>query len=364
MAKRMIIKGVGTFMAKNPRNDREVITLGTLQNLKIDFNVEIDDIFGGDGLFAIDTLVRSKSIEISATDAKFELEALQLMMGSEVKEKQTSYIWVLNEQQEALAVGGTPEVTTVKVTGAATATSDVTVTLNGVAYPVAVADADTVNAVASKIMSVIDALPDFSATAAADTVTITATTPVAMTDATFSGGTTGVTATVTITTQGVDGTSEITPNFATTLYANPELSVRAKDSNKLLTRVYSATPAADEFYFNTVTKKVILHGIHAGGDIILNYKRTETVDVTDILVDEVPFPVTVVHHGSFLQKDGSYQGIETELYSCRARGTFTIDAQRQNASATSISLVVIDPERADGKLGSVKRYAVTGTKAI
>ena len=37
----MIIKGVGTFMAKRLKEDGgvEVITLGTLQNLRIDMNV-------------------------------------------------------------------------------------------------------------------------------------------------------------------------------------------------------------------------------------------------------------------------------------------------------------------------------------
>ena len=101
MAKKMIIKGVGSMMAKRLASDGgiEVLTLGTLQDLKITMNTEIDDIFGGDGLFAIDTLVKSKSIEISATDAKFDLAAVTLMMGSTVTDQTSSYVWVLNEQQ-------------------------------------------------------------------------------------------------------------------------------------------------------------------------------------------------------------------------------------------------------------------------
>jgi hypothetical protein len=79
--------------------------------------------------------------------------------------------------------------------------------------------------------------------------------------------------------------------------------------------------------------------------------------VVDILVDEVPFPVHVIHHGSFLQKDGTFAGLETELYSCQAKGAFSIDAQRASASATNVQLQILDPERADGKLGSIKRYS-------
>lgn len=255
MAKKMIIKGVGTFMAKRPKEDGgvEVITLGTLQNLRIDMNVEIEDIFGGDGLFAIDTLVRSKSIEISATDAKFDLNALSLMMGSTLRESQTESIWVLAETAEIAP----------------------------------------------------------------------------------------------------DGT--VTPKYP--VVVNEDVSVRLQDSNKLLTRISGEEPAEGEFAVAADGKSLIFPAELAGASVVFNYKRSvENVDIVDILGNEVPFPVHVVHNGSFLQKDGSYQGVETELYSCIANGTFTIDAQRATASSSTVTLRVIDPERADGKLGTVKRY--------
>lgn len=269
MAKKMIIKGVGTFMAKrlptDPLGDVEVITLGTLQDLKIDLNVELEDVFGGDGLFAIDVLVKSKSIEVSATDAKFDLDAIQLMMGSTVQEQVNSFVWVLNEQEAAS-------------TGA------------------------------------------FNA-----------------------------------------GFAEVTPNFASTVYgADGEITVRLKDSNKLLKKKASlgSTPAleAGEFYFDVANGVVVLNAAHVGKDVVMNYKRAEVVDMVDLLVDEVPFPISVVHHGTFQQKDGTFAGVETELYMCRAKGTFSINAQRAAASASSISLQILDPERADGKLGSIKRF--------
>lgn len=111
------------------------------------------------------------------------------------------------------------------------------------------------------------------------------------------------------------------------------------------------------FFYDEANGVVILNAVHIDKEIVLNYKREETVDMVDLLVDEVPFPISVVHHGTFQQKDGSYAGVETELYMCRAKGTFSINAQRAAASASAISLQILDPERADGKIGSIKRFS-------
>lgn len=257
MAKKMIIKGVGSFMAKRAKKDGtgvEVITLGTLQDLKIDLNVEIEDIFGGDGLFAIDTLVKSKSIEITATDAKFDLDAMQLMMGSTVQEQVEDYVWVLGEQ--AVAVDG--------------------------AIPV---------------------------------------------------------------------------EYGDSVHGKGNFAVRLKDSNTLLKEVDGVPAGEGEFQFDG--GEIIVDATYDNSDFVFNYQRTQIVDMVEILVDEVPFPVHVVHHGSFLQKDGTFAGIETELYSCQAKGSFSIDAQRASASSSQVALGIIDPERADGKLGSIKRYETT-----
>ncbi|WP_429845197.1 hypothetical protein [Brevibacillus sp. FIR094] len=277
MSKKMIIKGVGQFLAKRASKDGngvEVITLGNMQDLKIDMNVEMEDIFGGDGLFAIDTLVKSKSIEITATDAKFDLAALELMMGSKLQEQKSDYVYVLGEQK-AIKAGSL----------------------------------------------------DRSAST------------------------------------GDAGVCEV--DFGGTLFNGGGFAVRLKNSNRLLKQVSlstSAAPKADEFMVDTFKAgsedkaRLIFSPTLLNEDVVFNYQRTETVDVVDILMDEVPFPVHVVHHGSFLQKDGTYAGIETELFSCMAKGSFSIDAARSTASTSAISLSVIDPERADGKLGSVKRF--------
>ncbi|MED1945382.1 MULTISPECIES: hypothetical protein [Brevibacillus] len=278
MSKKMIIKGVGQFLAKRASKDGngvEVITLGNMQDLKIDMNVEMEDIFGGDGLFAIDTLVKSKSIEITATDAKFDLAALELMMGSKLQEQKSDYVYVLGEQK-----------------------------------------------------SVTAGSLDRTASTGSDA-----------------------------------GVCEV--EFGGKLFNGGGFAVRLKNSNRLLKQVNlstSAAPKADEFMVDTFKDgsenktRLIFSPALLNEDVVFNYQRIETVDVVDILMDEVPFPVHVVHHGSFLQKDGTYAGIETELFSCMAKGSFSIDAARSTASTSAISLSVIDPERADGKLGSVKRF--------
>lgn len=271
--KKMIIKGVGTFMAKKYNEDGtgvEVITLGTLQDLRIDLNVDIEDIFGGDGMFPIDTLVRSKSIEITATDAKFDLDAIALMMGSTITNEATgddAYVWVMGE--EKIAAAGT----------------------NG---------------------------------------------------------------------EGTD-VSVFKPVFAETIFENdPGFAIRVKGTNKLLKQVSyeeGEAPAVGEFMFDEDSGKIIVNKDYVGAGFIYNYKRTETVDMAALLKDEIPFPVHVVHHGSFLQADGTFQGVETELYCCRAMGTFTINAARATASTSQVQLRVLDPERADKRLGTIKRYS-------
>jgi len=273
MAKKMIIKGVGTMMAKvydRAGSGAEVITLGTLQDLRITMSTEIDDIFGGDSMFAIDTLVRNKAIEITATDAKFDLDAVRLMMGSTVKEQIESYVWVIGEQH-----------TLVEAT-------------NG-------------------------------------------TKPVAVCTLEFGGNN-------------------------NTIYHDPGFVVRTKISNKLYQEVpfeFDKTLSQGQFMYDATEGKLYFASSMADEDVVINYKREEVVDIADLLIDEIPFPVHVIHHGSFLQKDNTYAGIETELFCCRAQGQFSINAARATASASEVSLKVIDPERADGRIGTIKRYQST-----
>ncbi len=271
----MIIKGVGRFMARKIVNGlpaTEVLDCGTLQNLKIDLNVELDDIFGGDGMFPIDQLLKNKAINISATEAKFDLSMVALLMGGAVQEGVASTLWVLGEQKTSVGFK--------HVTGAA----------------------------------------------ANDAAKITLNTPKAS-------------------------------------FANAGFTIKAKDENKVLESVTfdaGTVPDAGKYMIDTsgTDVVVILPLTYAGQDIVINYEKNATdIDVLDIMGEEVPFPVQVVHQGSYIQKNGTKQGVQTELYACIASGTFTMDMQRRSASSHEVALKVIDPERADGKLGDIKRFA-------
>lgn len=245
----MIIKGVGTMLAKRICADGspELLTLGTLQDLRITMSVDVDEIFGGDGLFAIDTIVTRKGIEIVGTDASFDLNAVSLMMGSTL-EKGTTNIWVLNELATVEDVSGTPTI--------------------AVEHIVSGNDVD--------------------------------------------------------------------------------ISVRSAESNLVIAGAFTGVGGS----------AITGAGLSAlvGKQVYVAYKRQVTdATWTDIMADEVPFPVHIIHHGSFQQKDGTFQGVETELYTCQAKGAFSIDAQRATASTSAVELQVIQPTIGK-KLGTIKRF--------
>ena len=257
---KMVIKGVGTLLAKRicPNGEKELVTLGTLQDLKIDLATEMDDVFGGDGLFAIDSVVTSKAITVTGTEAKFDLNAISLMMGSSITNGEGN-AWALNEKQVVQA--------------------NKTVVLkrpvSDLQLPYELDPKETISLRLEKNNRVI---PN-------DTFTVETTT---------------------------DTTTTIT-------ISNPAVSI--------------------------------------GDTVIAAYQyKVKDMSAANLLTDEVPFPVHVIHHGSFQQKDGTKQDIETELYACQARGTFSIDGQRAAASTSAIELQILDPERPDGRIGTIKRY--------
>ena len=259
MNRKMVIKGVGTLMAKRicPNGEKELITLGTLQDLRIDMATEIDEVFGGDGLFAIDNIVTSKSITVTGTDAKFDLNAISLMMGSNITNGEGN-AWALNEKQVVQ--------------------TNKTIVLK---HPI----------------------------------------------------------------------SDLQLPYE--LHPEESITLRLERNNKVI-------PSGDftvETEGDITTIEISNPSVRVGDVVIAAYQyKVDDMSMANILSDEVPFPVHVIHHGSFPQKDGTKQDIETELYACQARGTFSIDAQRATASTTAIELQILDPERPDGKIGSVKRY--------
>lgn len=273
--RKMVIKGVGAFLAKRYNRDlngEEVITLGRLQDLNITLNTELEDIFGGDALFAFDTLVTEKSIEITATDAEFDLDTVRLMLGdSGDVSDDDKFINILNERARSKA--------------------------------------------------------------------------------------------------GMNGTATVgvmVPRYSDSLFKGEkdcQVSLRRNDSNLLLKQVdfiEDVVPDENEFMVDFDNKQVIVSEDKIGMSFVMNYRKAEdSVDVYSILVDEVPFNVHVIHTGVFLQKDNTRAGVETELYQCRASGQFTIGAERNTASTSTITLRVLDPERDDGRLGTIKRFKLS-----
>ncbi len=347
MAKKMIIKGVGQFMAKRASVDgkgAEVLTLGSLQNLKIDLNVEIDDIFGGDGFFAIDTLVKSKSIEITATDAKFDLDQIQLMMGSAVQTNQTTSLWVLGEQ--------------------GTATSNV---LDQAAAVPVVVSSITLDFGDSLFDDGNFAVRDKANNKPLTKIAYDGTVPPTVEEFMVDNAYYGVASALTV--AGVVSDTTVTVADATGYEVGANIQIGTEAATTVVSVAGNIITFADALVgaqaigvkvlnLDTLTSRLVFNTANVNADFVYNYQRSATgVDVVDLLIDEVPFAVHVIHHGSYLQKDGKYAGVETELFSCRAKGQFAMDAQRATASSSQVMLQVLDPERADGRLGSIKRYS-------
>lgn len=335
--KKMIIKGAGKFMAKIPGCD-ELITLGTLNNMRLDIQLDMQDIEGGDTSVPLDTLLRKKTIDITAEDAKFDLNMVRLVLGSKLREGVSGATYKM--VQETTTVVGT----TISLNQQSLASPAPTVRKGNAAGELVVV---THNVGANKL-EVVSGAED------GDTVFVSYAVE---------------------TTADPDGyvwvleekhsveNGKITLGFGSTLFDEggtdgkfKHVSVRTLKDNKLLKRVKD-NPGEHEYTIDE--NGVITFNPHMEkADVYVNYKRAEVVDVLDISTKDFPLTVTVVHDGLFEQKDGSLQGFQTELYACRVKSNFTLDAARQQASTHSVTLTVIDPERVDNKLGTIKRYEI------
>lgn len=350
--KKMIIKGAGKFMAKIP-GCAELITLGHMTNMRLDIQLDMVDIEGGDTAAPIDTLLRKKVIDITAEDAKFDLNMVRLVLGSKLREGVSGKTYDMKNE-------------TVTVVADAT-TGDLSVTVSdpiaiGTGMPeVQVFNQTTGEFVDSNNISV-----------SGSTVTITG--------GASEGDEVIVYFPVSASAIDPDGfvwvleekhdikNGEITlkfPLFGGSVGSSTSklehLSVRVSGENKLLKRTTSTTPAEDEFHADANTGVITFNSYLEGDGVYANYKRPEVVDVLAIGSKDFPLTVSVVHDGQFEQKDGSIQGYQTELYSCRVKSNFTLDAARQTAATHSVTLTVIDPERSDERLGSIKRYQIAAT---
>jgi len=343
--KKMIIKGAGKFMAKIPNCD-ELITIGTLNNMRLDIQLDMQDIEGGDSSVALDTLLRKKTIDVTAESAKFDLNMVRLVLGSKLREGISGSPYSMVTETVVVPVESPYQVTLTQTPiaapapkgyqgaiGGADLTSDMSVTGNVVVFDMAHAGKTVVIVYAVSSKGVVHDNDGF----------------VWVLEEKH-----------TVAQAGSDFTVELV--YGGNLNVDPQISVRTLKGNKLLKKTTGASPT--EFQYVVDGGKLKFNSAMKDVEIYVNYKRNEVVDVLDITTKDMPLTVHVVHDGQFEQKDGTIQGYQTELYQCRVKSNFTIDAQRQQAATHSVTLSVIDPERFDGKLGSIKRYAIEGSSAL
>lgn len=337
--KKMLIKGAGKFMAKIPGCD-DLVTIGHLNNMRLDIQLDMQDIEGGDTSVALDTLLRKKTIDITAESAKFDLNIVRLVLGSKLREGVS---------------GSAYSMVTEKLTVPSASPYQADLTQAPIATPAYKAYEGAVGG--RDITSDVSITPGsktvvFDMALAGKTVVIVYAVALAGVTQDPDGFVWVLEEKHTVKEEGSDFTVDLV--FGSSLNADPQISVRTLKGNKLLKKLASGTPNEDQYVveggklkFNSAMKDV---------DIYVNYKRNEVVDVLDITSKDMPLTVHVVHDGQFEQKDGTIQGYQVELFQCRVKSNFTLDAQRQQASTHSVTLTVIDPERPDGKLGSIKRY--------
>lgn len=291
--KKVIVKGVGALMGSyevpNPEKTsaqktvRRALTLGTMQSLKIDFNVETEDIFGGDSTFPIDQMVKNKMIEISAVESKFDMNALSLLMGSPIREKEGSdYLWEVGRLVK-VETGAAGDPSTAKITNQAITGASGTITALDVNVTLQTSNAQLeFDGVATSIADV----------PAAGKFKVWVPT----------GGTVG----------SFDSVILLEPGITDNVYVS-----------------YRRKMAADD-----------------------------ELQVMNMFKNDLPFPISVVHTGAYMQ-DGRFHGVQTELYKCIAKGQFSLDFQRANASTNTLSLKIVDPELPCGLIGTMKKFVTT-----
>ncbi|MDA2091454.1 hypothetical protein SPE26_09405 [Bacillus thuringiensis] len=344
--KKMIIKGAGKFMAKIPGCD-ELITLGHMANMRLDVQLDMVDIEGGDSSAPIDTLLRKKVIDITAEDAKFDLNMVRLVLGAKLREGVSGLAYEL--KNETVTIAGDTEPVSIKLsspvlTGSGAPKVQI---FNQVAGSFVPESAITVNGSAVTLKG-----------GAVEGDTVVVYYPVASSSIDPDGF-------VWVLEERHDVKGGLVtlknPLFGGSLGSasskTEHVSVRLVKENKLLKKV-TTNPAKGEYTIDPSTGEIKFNDYLEGEQIYVNYKRPEVVDVMAIGSRDFPLTVSVVHDGHFEQMDGSIQGYQVELYSCRVKSNFTLDTARQTAATHSITLTVIDGERTDSRLGSIKRYQI------
>lgn len=346
--KKMIIKGAGKFMAKIPGCD-ELITLGSMMNMRLDIQLDMVDIEGGDTSVPIDTLLRKKVIDITAEDAKLDLNMVRLVLGAKLREGVSGLPYQMkNVTKPALLDSATGDIY-IDVVGPV---------LTGPGIPKVQAFNTTTGQFVTELdITVVGNRVTFASGAVEDDV-VTVYFPVGAGSIDPDGFVWVLEEKHDIAGNSITLKNPLFGGVAGSASSKTEhVSVRLTKENKLLKKV-SGAPAEGEYKIDPATGIITVNSYIEGEQVYVNYKRPEVVDVLAIGAKDFPLTVSVVHDGLFEQKGGSMQGFQIELYQCRVKSNFTLDAARQTAATHSVTLTVIDPERADDRLGSIKRYQV------
>lgn len=302
--KKMLIKGAGKFMAKIPNCD-DLVTIGTLNNMRLDIQLDMQDIEAGDSSVALDTLLRKKTIDITAEAAKFDLNLVRLVLGSKLREgvSGSAYSMVTETFVVPSASPYQAELTQVSIAspapksfegavGGTDLSTDVTISGQNVVFDMALAG-KTVVIVYAVALTGITPDPDGFVWVLEEKHNVKQ--------------------------NGSEFTTDLV--YGASLNTDPQISVRTLQGNVLLKKTVNPNPTEDQYVISGGTLK--FNSAMKDVDIYVNYKRNEVVDILDITTKDMPLTVHVVHDGQFEQKDGTIQGYQTELYQCRVKSNFT-----------------------------------------
>jgi len=190
--------------------------------------------------------------EITATSILASDDTMVTKLKTAMRDREIVEVWDINKTD----MTGAHEVDTITITAAASTAGQITITLNGVAFPVAVLAADTTAAVAGRIR--LHTFAGWTVTGTGAICIFTKNTGGTVSATTFSGGTTGATGSVVITTAG---TAQST-TFPATYYQG------------YLTD-YSKAAGSEDTVEITFTYAVNAHGVE--GNATLTEEQAEVV---------------------------------------------------------------------------------------
>jgi hypothetical protein len=86
-SKPFVLNGVGkAYVASTINGVSQLVPFGTLQDIKISFSGSTDKVYGGDGLSPIYIINKDQDVTVTASEARFSLEHLNLVRGAKMSD--------------------------------------------------------------------------------------------------------------------------------------------------------------------------------------------------------------------------------------------------------------------------------------